>query len=183
MTKKNNLELKVWLQSTKKISDLVEYDRNPRTITNERFEKLKQRIKSQGYRNPICLTHEGTILAGHQRYKALMDMRFGDLELPVMIPPKDLKLTEKLIQEIILTDNISWGDFDWDIISSDYEIPDLKNWGLDTSAIEPQEEKERKEATDNLEDFFVLVKVKDEFEQQEIFSEMQERGFECKLMN
>jgi ParB-like chromosome segregation protein Spo0J len=136
--------MKVWNQETRKIKDLIPYSRNPRIISAERLEKLKERITSQGFRNPVCLDRDNTILAGHQRIKALIDLGLGDMTIPVMTPPEGLELTEALIREIVATDNISWGEFDTDILSEDNTFEELKDWGfLDLK--EPDEEIEIKE--------------------------------------
>jgi len=124
------MKLLQWQHDTRKVKDLVAYNRNPRKITKTRFEQLKKKIESQGYRNPICLDEKGMILAGHQRFRALVDLGFGDMVVNVMIPPRGLKLTKQLKDEIIVSDNVSWGEFDVDILTSDFDLEQLKNFGV-----------------------------------------------------
>ena len=122
-------ELKVWAIEQRKVSDLIEHDRNPRKISEKKFAKLKERILSQGFRTPVCVDNDGVLLAGHQRFKALVDMGLGDMEIPVSVPP--YKLTEKMKREILASDNLAFGEFDWDIMNDDYDLEELAEWGFD----------------------------------------------------
>lgn len=110
MTKKPNVSL--WLVETRKAKDLLPYEHNPRTISKEKMDKLKERILSQGFRVPPSIDTDGTILAGHQRIKALISMGLGDMEVPVSVPQR--KLSEQERKEVVATDNLSWGDWDTD---------------------------------------------------------------------
>lgn len=125
------LNFPIWRQSTRKIKDLVGHPRNPRTITRERFEFLKKSILELGFYNPIILDNNEQILAGHQRFRAMNDLGFGDLVVPVMIPPEGHVLTLPEINRILLMDNKSWGEWDFDIIAADYDPADLLEYGFD----------------------------------------------------
>lgn len=133
-------ELKHWQPVQKKIKQLIPYERNPRTITEKRFNKLKEIITEQGFRSPICLDNDNQILAGHQRMRALIDLGFGDEVVWCMVPPPNLELTKELIKKIIVQDNLSWGEFDMDILAADYEVMELVEMGFEE--LESFEEKE-----------------------------------------
>lgn len=53
------------------ISDLRGADYNPRHITQDDMERLKQSVQTLGIVKPIITTKDGLIIAGHQRTKAL----------------------------------------------------------------------------------------------------------------
>lgn len=127
-TTKKSLD-KEWECRKVKLSTIIPNGRNPRTITKEKFERLKRKIEEVGFHSPIKVDNEGIILGGNQRYAALVDMGFGDIEVPVMFPL--FKLTERDRQEIIITDNVSDGDWDTDILANEYDEDDLADWGLD----------------------------------------------------
>lgn len=120
---------KNWRIEYKKPIELSDHKSNPRKITKERFELLKDRIKSQGFRVPPSVDNDYILLAGHQRIKALIDMGLGDEPIAISVP--EFKLTEKERQEILSSDNLSWGEFDYDILANEFEMEDLIEWGFD----------------------------------------------------
>lgn len=128
---------KEWECRKVKLKDILPNPKNPRTISKEKFERLKKKIADVGFHSPIKVDNDGVILGGNQRYAALMDMGAGDLEVPVMYPL--FKLTDKERQEIIITDNISDGEWDMDILANEFEIEDLVEWGLDLDWTEQEE--------------------------------------------
>ena len=114
------------------LSELTELEGNPRTITKDNMNKLVQSIKdNQDYfeaRPIICSDRTGklVILAGNQRYKAAKIA--GLEEVPVIILHG---LTEEKEREIIIRDNVELGDWDMDILANEWELEDLKDWGVD----------------------------------------------------
>lgn len=123
------IEGKEWGIKTVKLKDIIPNAKNPRTISKEKFERLQKKIKEVGFHSPIKVDNDGIILGGNQRYAALSAMGLGETEVPVMFPM--FKLTERDRQEIIITDNVSDGEWDMDILANEYEISDLLDWGLD----------------------------------------------------
>ena len=122
-------KIKEWECRKVKLSDIIPNDHNPRKISKDKFERLKKKIEEVGFHNPIKVDNDGIILGGNQRYHALVEMGAGDLEVPVMFPL--FKLTKKERQEIIITDNVSDGEWDMEMLANEFEIPDLIDWGLD----------------------------------------------------
>lgn len=129
MTTTKTLLDKEWECRKVKLSEIMPNSKNPRTITKEKFERLKKKIEEVGFHSPIKVDNNGVILGGNQRYAALMDMGLGDVEMPVMFPK--FELTERERQEIIITDNVSDGDWDMDALANEFDIEDLEDWGLD----------------------------------------------------
>ena len=120
---------KQWECRKVKLKDILPNSKNPRTITKEKFERLKKKIEEVGFHSPIKVDNDGVILGGNQRYAALMDMGAGELEVPVMYPL--FELTERERQEIIISDNISDGEWNMEMLANEFEIEDLVEWGLD----------------------------------------------------
>ena len=118
-----------WLPQTRKLSELKAYEFNPRQITEAAFNQLKKNIKEQGFRNPVNITQDNIILAGHQRLKAMIDLVGGDFVINVMVAPS--ALDEQQIKRIVASDNLSFGDFDFDILANHFEIEDLLDIGFD----------------------------------------------------
>lgn len=120
---------KSWAYKTVKLNELCPNKKNPRTISKEKFEKLQAKIKAVGFHSPIKLDNDGVIIGGNQRFAALSSMGYGDVEVPVMYPL--FQLTQHERDQIIITDNISDGEWDTEILANEFEASDLVEWGLD----------------------------------------------------
>lgn len=125
------------------INKLNLLNNNPRTISKENFEKLKKSIKNNPdyfeARPIICSdrTKKLVILAGNQRYKASQEL--GLKEVPCVVLKN---LTEEREKEIIIRDNVELGDWDYDLLVNDWELEDLKEWGVDVPVYDDIEENE-----------------------------------------
>ena len=126
---KTTIGNKEWEVVAMKVKDLKPNPENPRTISTESFERLKRKIKRQGFRSVIQIDNDGIILGGNQRYHALMDMGYGETEVPILKPL--FQMTEKERQEAIITDNVSDGDWNQDMLANLFSVDDLVEWGLD----------------------------------------------------
>lgn len=67
-------KVKEWECRKVKLKDIMPNKKNPRTITKDKFERLKKKIEEVGFHSPIKVDNNGVILGGNQRYAALMDM-------------------------------------------------------------------------------------------------------------
>ena len=102
---------------------------NPRIVNKDKYNKLKKSIQDFPQMlnlRPIIVNDDNVILGGNMRYKALVEL--GYKEVPV-IKAKDL--TEKQAQEFIIKDNLSYGDWDFDILANEWDSVELEQWGFD----------------------------------------------------
>ncbi|WP_321479757.1 ParB N-terminal domain-containing protein [uncultured Bacteroides sp.] len=115
----------------RKISDLKKYDNNPRTITNEQLEKLKESIlKNPDYfeARPIVLsnrTGEMIVIAGNQRLEA--SIQLGLKKVPTYLLEK---LTEEREHEIMIRDNVNNGEWDMQKLL-EWDNNELLEWGCE----------------------------------------------------
>jgi ParB family chromosome partitioning protein len=108
----------------RKLSELKEWDKNPRSIKPKDFERLKKQITKLGQYKPILITPEGEVIGGNMRLKAYKDLGIEDIWVSV-VNPKDED--EKL--EYALSDNDRAGFYDKDLLSDlTKDYPDF-NWG------------------------------------------------------
>lgn len=56
------------------IADVTPADYNPRHLSDEAFDRLKDSLQTYGVIKPVILNKNGTIVAGHQRTKALEEI-------------------------------------------------------------------------------------------------------------
>ena len=125
----------------KKVEHAVEYKpldklrhlkRNPRKISKENMEKLVKSIKANPdyfeARPIICSDRTGkpVIIAGNQRLRAAKTA--GLSEVPVVVLHG---LSEEREREITIRDNVELGEWDFDMLESDWNAEDLNEWGVD----------------------------------------------------
>lgn len=128
------------------IKRLKNYDRNPRKITQESMEVLCQNMTSDPEfmeRRPLlCYKHENekdyVVYAGNQRLRGAKKLGWSEIACIVdEYPDKDL------IRKRIVLDNKSAGEWDYDILSADYDAEELFSLGFTEKDLFGKEEKEK----------------------------------------
>jgi ParB-like chromosome segregation protein Spo0J len=112
-----------------KINTVKTNSNNPRIIKDDKFKKLVKSIKDFPEMlklRPIVVNDEMIVLGGNMRLKACKEA--GLTQIPII---KASDLTEEQQREFIIKDNVGFGEWDWDIISNEWDSEDLENWGLD----------------------------------------------------
>ena len=108
---------------------------NPRKHTKECVERMKKSIKE----TPLMLevneltaydnNGELVVIRGNLRYKALKAL--GRKTAPVKILPADTP--KETVNEIVIKDNVHYGDWDIDMLSSEWDMDQVADWGVDTA--------------------------------------------------
>jgi ParB family chromosome partitioning protein len=97
-----------WHTETRKLSDLIPADYNPRKISEQQAEKLKKSLDTFGYVETVDINLDNTVIGGHQRLKALADLGYDEID--VRVP--DRQLTKKEEQTLNVSLNKITGEFD-----------------------------------------------------------------------
>mgnify|MGYP000871545954 CR=1 FL=1 len=111
------------------IKEVKNNPNNPRLIKDDKFKKLVQSIKDFPEMlniRPIVVNEDMVILGGNMRYKACLEA--GLKEVPVI---KVDSLSAEKQREFIIKDNLSGGEWDWDMLANEWESEELEEWGLD----------------------------------------------------
>ena len=101
---------------------------NPRLIKDDKFTKLVQSIKDfpeMLEAREIVVNKDHIILGGNMRYKAAKEA--GLKEVPVKI----VDWSEDKQKQFIIKDNVSGGEWDWDVLANEWDAEELEAWGLD----------------------------------------------------
>ena len=118
-----------WKSKTIQISELKEYEHNPRRIGKKEFEKLVSSIKQDGYHQRIIANQDNVIIGGHQRKKALLEAGLKETDtVEVLIP--DRNLTSEELDRINIRDNLSFGEYDLDILANRFDTETLVDFGM-----------------------------------------------------
>jgi hypothetical protein len=113
---------------TVKISEVKNNPNNPRVIKDDKFEKLVNSIKEFPKMleiRPIVVNDDMIVLGGNMRLKACKAA--GLKEVPII---KASELTEDEQKQFIIKDNVSGGEWDWDMLANDWNADELEEWGL-----------------------------------------------------
>ncbi|KNY29053.1 DNA methylase N-4/N-6 domain protein [Pseudobacteroides cellulosolvens ATCC 35603 = DSM 2933] len=94
---------------TIKISELKEHPKNPRVHPDSALKKLEVSIAQFGWTNPVLVSKDGYILAGHARVKAAQ--RMGITEVPALfLDLEGERATAYLIADNRLQDETFWDE-------------------------------------------------------------------------
>lgn len=106
---------------------------NPRTIKDGKFRALMQSIKD----NPemlklrelivFPLKKSFVVLGGNMRLSACIELGHKHIPCKVLNP----QTPAKVLKEIIMKDNIAYGETDWDLVANEWDTDELEYWGMD----------------------------------------------------
>ena len=125
----------------KNIDELTFNPINPRKIDDKKITQLKKSLlefPEMLELRPIVVDENYVVLGGNMRLKACIDLK---METVPVIMAEDLTQEQK--KEFIIKDNVSFGDWDWDIIESEFNIELVEDWGLDPLIGEEETEQEK----------------------------------------
>ena len=112
-----------------KLSDIKLNPNNPRLIKDDKFKKLVQSIidfPEMLKIRPIVVNEDMIILGGNMRFKACKEA--GLKEVPII---KTKGLSEEKQREFLIKDNITGGEWDWNLLANEWDEIKLTEWGLD----------------------------------------------------
>ena len=115
-----------WHIEKRKVSELKGWHKNPRIITEEAFNRLKQRITERGFHDVIKIDLDNTVLSGNQRKVALLQL--GVAEVDCIIPNR--ALTEKERDAIAIESNRNDGQWEMDLLAG-FDMDLLKSQGFE----------------------------------------------------
>ena len=128
--------------------------KNPRFIREGKYEKLLQSIKDDpemlSLRELIVLDSGDknvgyVIIGGNMRFRAMKEL--GYKEAPTKILPSDFPVDKA--RRIILKDNASFGETDFDALLSDWSIEDISSAAIDIPDIDDPHLEEAEDAEED----------------------------------
>jgi len=164
-----------------KISDIKLNPNNPRLIKDDKFAKLVQSVKEFPEMleiRPIVVNSDMVVLGGNMRLKACKEA--GIKEVPIIIADN---LTEEQQREFLIKDNVSGGEWDWNLLANEWDSEQLIDWGVDIPDFSIEEELEQKDLSSEIDNLFrIEIICKDEESQENTYNKLIEQGYECRLL-
>jgi DNA modification methylase len=115
-----------------KITEIKTNPDNPRLIKDDKFYKLVNSIREfpkMMELRPIVVDSEMMVLGGNMRLKALQELKIKDI--PDNWVKKADELTDEEKKRFIISDNVGFGEWDWDVLANEWDSDQLEEWGLD----------------------------------------------------
>lgn len=119
------------------IKSIIPNPNNPRIIEDDKFLKLVkslQEFPEMLQIRPIVVNDQMVVLGGNMRLRALK--KAGIKKVPII----KASLSEDKQREFIIKDNIGFGEWDWSMISNEWDAEKLTDWGLDIPGFETGQE-------------------------------------------
>lgn len=108
---------------------------NPRSLTEDGFNNAKQSIQDfpemLNVRALVVVKHgyKYVVIGGNQRLKALLDLNF--LEAPCIV----VSWSDEQINQFIIKDNLNYGEWILELLSTDWNLSDLSRFGLNVDEL------------------------------------------------
>jgi len=119
--------------TTRRCSELRAADYNPRRLTKKQYADLKAGLTTFGLLQPIIVNmhphRRNIIVGGHQRWRIWQDL--GNEEIPCY----EVVLSEAQERELNIRFNANNGEWDFDVLANEFDIPDLVEWGIEEERI------------------------------------------------
>ena len=113
----------------REINSLIFAEYNPRQLTKDQYQNLKDSISRFGLVDPIIVNsnkdRKNIIVGGHQRVKVAKDM---DIEF---VPVLEVDLTYEKERELNIRLNKNTGEWDMDNLANMFDMEELIDWGFD----------------------------------------------------
>ena len=157
---------------------IIPHPNNPRLIKDDKFKKLVKSIKEfpeMLQLRPIIVDDNCVVLGGNMRLRACIEA--GLKRVPII---KASTLTPEQQKRFIITDNVGFGEWDWDMLANDWEMVDLGDWGLDLPIYkELGEELPVDNENDPKDKFVIEVSFETEEQRQMAYKHFIENGLNC----
>jgi len=110
----------------KNIDLIYAYKTNSRTHSKEQIIQIANSIKEFGFTNPILISEDGEIIAGHGRLEAARSLKMN--EIPVIVLGY---LTKEQRRALVIADNQIALNAGWDVDVLKAELEELVNYEYD----------------------------------------------------
>lgn len=156
---------------------------NPRIIRDEKYRVLVRSVAQFPKmldKRGIVVDGTKMILGGNQRWRAILDiLKMPESELLEILEGRTAEFTfwetlrqkkaipenwivdgsdftEEEIRRFIISDNVEFGEHDWDMLANQWDADDLANWGVDVPGFDDYSGKNKEIDTDAMTDEMIL---------------------------
>lgn len=118
-----------WYTEQRVINDLIPYEFNPRKLTREKKQKLKDSLEKFNLAEIPVINTDNVVVAGHQRIKVLLELGRGSEVIDVRVPSRPLNEDE--LKEYNVRSNVGYGEWHLELLTEHFESLDFEEVGFD----------------------------------------------------
>ena len=133
----------------RKLSELKAWDKNPRTISKEAYERLKWQIEKLGEYKPLLVNQDNIVLGGNMRLKAYTEMGKDKLWVSPVVTKNEAEMWEYALSD---NDHVGVTDIELVINAMPQLDIDWSKYSVDTKPAENLQDLIDKFASDIEED-------------------------------
>lgn len=123
------IEKLVWHNEQRKLSELLPASYNPRKLSDKSYKDLRKSLEKFNLSDLPSINLDNTVISGHQRIRILSDMNGKDFKIDVRVPNRILDKKEE--KELNIRSNRNLGEWDWELMGNEFDVPDLLEWGFE----------------------------------------------------
>lgn len=120
-----------WTNDTRKLSDLVPWEHNPKRMTKKQAEGLRLSIERFGFAVPFLVSPDGDIYDGHQRQALMGAIKQYGPDAVVDVRVSSRPLTDDERRELVVRLKQNQAGWDFDMLPNLYEREELLEWGFE----------------------------------------------------
>ena len=173
-----------WTTEQRKVNELLPLEINPRKIADAKRQQLIKSIEKFNLAEIPAINKDNTIIAGHQRIKALQLIGRGEEMIDVRVPNRQLNKTE--LKEYNLISNTHAGEWDFEILELEFEDVKTEEWNFDIPNFDLEQKNPAsptKDLSGKIESKFVVeATCISEREQEKLYNELLKHGYECRIL-
>lgn len=170
----------------RKTSELIPYAMNSRSHDEAQVAQIAASIKTFGFNNPIAVDGDNGLIAGHGRLLAAQKLGIEQ------VPTIELShLTDRQKRAYVIADNKIALNASWDAEMLKFELQEMDAEEIELTGFseleikgwlgDEDEDDEPKSVSDEPRNL-IMVELSSERECENLFTELQDRGFNCKVM-
>jgi ParB-like chromosome segregation protein Spo0J len=159
------------------INELKEYTGNAKLHPQEQIEQIKESMKRFSFNDPIAVWHDNEIIEGHGRLLAAQELGIDTVPIIRLDHLTDEERRAYMLVHNQLTMN---SGFDTELLNIELESIDIdmEPYGFDA---EIQEIEENQQEANYSETISVVIDCENETEAEEIYNDLTERGYKCRI--
>jgi hypothetical protein len=120
-----------WTNDTRKLSDLVPWEHNPKRMTRKQSTGLRLSIERFGFAVPFLVSPDGDIYDGHQRQVLMNAIKEYGPDAVVDVRVSSRSLTDDERRELVVRLKQNQAGWDFEMLPNLYEREELLEWGFE----------------------------------------------------
>lgn len=165
----------------------IKFDKkNYRKHSEQNKKRIKKSLKECGAGRSVLVDADDTLIAGNGVFEQAQAMGIptrvvetDGTEL-VVVKRTDLRTDDDKRKLLAMADNATSDNVEWDMetLQDDFDVDVLEDWD-----IKLKEQKENKDLSDDiLFEYKLEITLSNENDQEQLYNELIERGYECRIL-